>query len=164
MHEVEKSKQAACQQEYTKCTYPVRHNAIVKVQTAVLYELYSMRGRVKRPIQDEAKPSAVWCLETPHQSSAYSTHSPCYNCVLYQVFLCKAQDPKATAVLYVLTLTAQPVPLIHLRMIFCSRTEEGVKWSIQELHGCTMDCTWSHHTVITTGRQLNLTPHNWELL
>ena len=38
VHEVEKSKQAACQQEYTKCIYPVRHNAIVKARTAVLYE------------------------------------------------------------------------------------------------------------------------------
>ena len=53
---------------------------IVKAWFGVLYGQYSTRGEVERPIQHEAKPSALLCLETSPRVlyCPYSTNKPCF--------------------------------------------------------------------------------------
>ena len=52
----------------------------------------AQRVGVKRSIQHKAKPSVVWCLETPPRVLyySYSIYCPCYNVVVF--FICKAQN------------------------------------------------------------------------
>ena len=57
---------------------------IVKAWFGVLYGQYSTRGEVERPIQHEAKPSALLCLETSPLVlyCPYSTNKPCFKCFI----------------------------------------------------------------------------------